>query len=105
MIGKGREEDALQFLVEYHGNGDAQDPLVLFEFEEMKEAINREKAAKAEKWSQILKYRANLHRLGLAALMMFCTSLSGCKSSRCITSTQSMLIPSVYHLLLLLGGL
>jgi SP family sugar:H+ symporter-like MFS transporter len=48
MIGKGREEDALQFLVEYHGNGDAQDPLVLFEFEEMKEAINREKAAKAE---------------------------------------------------------
>ncbi|KAK1925411.1 putative hexose transport-related protein [Papiliotrema laurentii] len=77
MIGKGREEDALHFLVEYHGNGDAQDPLVLFEFEEMKEAINREKAAKAEKWSQILKYRANLHRLGLAALMMFCTSLSG----------------------------
>lgn len=77
MISKGREDEAFQFLVDYHGNGDSNDPLVMFEFAEMKEAIRREKEAKAEKWSEILRHRSNQHRLGLAALMMFCICLSG----------------------------
>ena len=80
LIGQGKHEQAFQFLVDYHANGDSTDPLVLFEFEEMKEAITKEREAKAEQWSEILKYPANRHRLGLAALFMFCTSLSGCES-------------------------
>ncbi|KAJ3742499.1 general substrate transporter [Lentinula detonsa] len=77
LFAKGREAEAYAFLVEYHGNGDVDDPLVQFEFQEMKDAINAEKAAKAEKWSTILKTRANVHRLGLAALMVFLTIMSG----------------------------
>lgn len=77
LIGKGRDEDAFKFLVDYHGNGDRNDPLVLFEFEEMKDAIEKERLAKAEKWSTILRGRSNRHRLGLAALMTFLTQMSG----------------------------
>ncbi|OCF42858.1 sugar transporter [Kwoniella heveanensis CBS 569] len=77
LLGKGREEEAFAFLVEYHGNGDSEDPLVLFEFAEMKEAIRLEKEAKAQKWSVILRSRSNIRRLGLAAMMTFLTNLSG----------------------------
>ncbi|KAJ3812899.1 general substrate transporter [Lentinula lateritia] len=76
LLAKGRDAEAYAFLVEYHGNGDVDDPLVRFEFKEMKEAIRTEQAAKAEKWSTILKKRSNLHRLGLAALMVFLTNVT-----------------------------
>jgi SP family sugar:H+ symporter-like MFS transporter len=76
LLGKGRREEALAFLIEYHGNGDANDALVLFEFNEMQEAIELEKEAKAEKWSVIFRERANRKRLGLAMLMTFLTNVS-----------------------------
>jgi SP family sugar:H+ symporter-like MFS transporter len=77
LFGKGREEEAFDFLVRYHGNGDPHDELVLFEYEEMKTAIRKEQVAKAEKWSTILASRTNRHRLGLTVLMTFMTNLSG----------------------------
>lgn len=77
LLAKGREDEALQFLIEYHGNGNPNDELVHFEFQEMKSAIKQEQVAKAESWSHILKHRSNRLRLGLASLMVFCTNLSG----------------------------
>ncbi|KAJ9112677.1 hypothetical protein QFC22_006179 [Naganishia vaughanmartiniae] len=74
---KGREEEAFQFLVTYHGNGDPNDELVLFEYEEMKETLAAEMEAKAEKWGTIIRTPGSRHRLGLAALMTFLTNLSG----------------------------
>ncbi|KZO90477.1 putative MFS lactose permease [Calocera viscosa TUFC12733] len=35
----GRDEDAMAFLVKYHGNGNLDDPLVKLEFDEFKESI------------------------------------------------------------------
>lgn len=77
LMGQGRVEEAFEFLVEYHGNGDRTDKLVLFEFEEMKNAIAKEREAKAEQWSVILRSPNNRKRLGLASLMIFMTNLSG----------------------------
>ncbi|WVO17095.1 hypothetical protein L204_104782 [Cryptococcus depauperatus] len=77
LFSKGRVDEAFDFFVKYHGNGNRDDPLVLFEFEEMKNALQQEKEAKAEKWGTILRSRANRHRLGLAVLMIFLTNLSG----------------------------
>jgi len=77
LMGQGRVEEAFDFLVEYHGNGDRTDKLVLFEFEEMKNAIAKEREAKAEQWSVILRSPNNRKRLGLASLMIFMTNLSG----------------------------
>lgn len=77
LIAKGRDQEALNFLIDYHGNGDRDDQLVAFEYNEICVAIRLEQEAKAEKWGTILKSRSNRHRLGLAALMIFCTNLSG----------------------------
>ncbi|WRT66038.1 uncharacterized protein IL334_002990 [Kwoniella shivajii] len=77
LFANGRAEEAFQFMVEYHGNGDVNDPLVHFEYEEMKEAIRKEKEAKGESWKTILSRRSNVHRLGLAIIMSFLTNMSG----------------------------
>jgi len=100
MLSKGRPEEALKFLADYHGNGDQNDPLVQYEFHEMKEAIEREQEAKAQKWSVILKHKSNRHRLSLAALMMFCTSLSGCAYRFSLLLNKPLML-SLDHLLLL----
>jgi SP family sugar:H+ symporter-like MFS transporter len=62
-------------MIEYHGNGDANDPLVLFEFEEMKAALQLEKELGSAKWGTIVKDKGSLHRFGLAALMAFMTGV------------------------------
>ncbi|WVO17757.1 hypothetical protein L204_105455 [Cryptococcus depauperatus] len=77
LLSRGQEKEAFEFLVEYHGNGDPNDPLVSFELNEMKEALQKEKEAKAERWNTILRSPANRHRLGLVMLMTFMTNLSG----------------------------
>jgi hypothetical protein len=61
--------------VEYHGNGDPNDELVQFEYQEMKEAIRLEQEAKAEKWSTIIRTPGSRYRLGLAAMMTFLTNV------------------------------
>jgi hypothetical protein len=39
LLAQGREEEAVAFLVKYHGNGDPNARLVRLEVEEMKEGI------------------------------------------------------------------
>lgn len=73
----GREDEAFEFFVEYHGNGDRNDELVRFEFEEVKAALAAEKEAKSAKWSNIIRDKPSLHRLALAALIMWMTAMSG----------------------------
>lgn len=75
-MAKGREQEALQFFIDYHGNGDPTDELVLFEFAQMKETIQLEQEVRSEKWSNIIKSRGSMHRLGLAGLMSFLTAVS-----------------------------
>ena len=100
LVSKGRDQEALDFLAEYHGNGDYEDPLVLFEFNEIREAINREKAAKAEQWSQILKSRANVHRLGLAVLMIFSANVSNFPVFKCtnvLTAVRKYVVSRLFE--------
>lgn len=40
LLANGREEEALAFLVKYHGNGDPNSRLVALEIDEMKENIS-----------------------------------------------------------------
>lgn len=69
LASKGRYEEALRFFIELHGNGDPNDELVRFEYEEMVATLKAEKEAKSEKWSTLLVAKGNKHRLGLAMLM------------------------------------
>ena len=77
LMANGREEEARDFLVKYHGNGDENDPLVNFEFEEMKETLASEQEAMRTPWKDILKAPGNKHRMGLVALMTFMPQLNG----------------------------
>ncbi|KAK7730374.1 hypothetical protein SLS53_009074 [Cytospora paraplurivora] len=42
MMANGREEEAIEFLVKYHGNGDPSSRLVMLEIEEMREGIQND---------------------------------------------------------------
>lgn len=77
LMARGREADALEFFVRYHGNGDPSDELVQFEYRELQEALEREKSAQAIGWMEILKGKGNKHRLGLVCLMTFLPQMNG----------------------------
>jgi len=53
LISKGREQEALDVLIYYHGKGDPHDPLVLYEFEEMKKAIQEEQSSGVGSWKSL----------------------------------------------------
>lgn len=99
LLAKGREEEALAFLVKYHGNGDPTDELVQFEFLEMKTAIKLEREAESTKWKTIIRNPGSRYRLGLAALMSFLTNVGVA-----VVTWPTLTLPAfrvVDHLLLL----
>ncbi|WRT66776.1 uncharacterized protein IL334_003739 [Kwoniella shivajii] len=89
LIANGKEEEARAFFVKYHGNGNEDDELVAFEWEEMKATIALENAHQRYSWAQVLKIPGNKHRLGLAALMTFMPQLNG---SNIITMYYSVVL-------------
>jgi len=77
LLAHGRDEEAKAFLVKYHGNGDPDDELVNFEFQEMKGTIKLEIEADGARWRDVLALRSNRWRIGLAALLAFGYHMNG----------------------------
>ncbi|PLB44794.1 MFS hexose transporter [Aspergillus steynii IBT 23096] len=77
LISKGREDAALQILVKYHGNGNPDDPVVQFEFQEMKETIELEIAANNTSWSALFNSRGNRWRSFILVWCGVCKQWSG----------------------------
>jgi len=73
LMSKGREQEAMDVLVYYHGKGDPHDPLVLYEFEEMKKAMEEEKANKVGSWISLW----NTPGMRRRSLIMMTLALSG----------------------------
>ncbi|WVQ71116.1 hypothetical protein IAR50_000641 [Cryptococcus sp. DSM 104548] len=90
----GREEEAHAFFVKYHGNGNPDDELVLFEWQEVQETIalchtrptpssllpcrdTLEDADRRRSCAEILLMPGNKHRLSLAGLMTFMPQMNG----------------------------
>jgi hypothetical protein len=70
LVSKGRYEEAHAVLARYHANGDREDPLVLFELQEIREAIEAEHAAtEGVGYSAFLKTRGNRHRLAILIMV------------------------------------
>jgi MFS family permease len=66
LVAKGRFEEAHAILAKYHANGDMEDELVLYELEEIKEAIDLESsAAQSTSYMTFFKTRGNLWRLSI----------------------------------------
>ncbi|KIJ60060.1 hypothetical protein HYDPIDRAFT_190230 [Hydnomerulius pinastri MD-312] len=78
LISKGREEQALNILAYYHANGNRHDPLVEYEFEEIKAAItfDREVAANVG-WLSLIRTPGNRRRLRVMVAIGFFSQWSG----------------------------
>jgi len=66
LISKNRNKEALKTLAYYHANGNEHDPLVTFEYDNIKAAIDREVAAKLG-----LKTLFTTRRYGLRVKVLF----------------------------------
>ncbi|KAG8214167.1 general substrate transporter [Butyriboletus roseoflavus] len=78
LVSKGKEERALKTLAYYHANGNVHDPLVEYEFEEIKAAIafDREAAANVG-WLSLFKTSGNRKRMRIIVALAFFSQWSG----------------------------
>jgi len=53
LMSKGKEEEALRVLAKYHGGGNERDPMVLYEFEEIRNAVIQEKENRRHGWRDL----------------------------------------------------
>ncbi|PPQ70009.1 hypothetical protein CVT25_006090 [Psilocybe cyanescens] len=78
LVGKGRESEALDTLAYYHADGDKNDPLVQWEFEEIKAALafDREVAANVG-WISLFSTPGNRRRMRIIIALAFFSQWSG----------------------------
>lgn len=55
LVSRGKDEQALNILAKYHANGNREDPLVRFEYAEMKVSIRQ--GEQKGRWSELFKTR------------------------------------------------
>ncbi|TFY78284.1 hypothetical protein EWM64_g5722 [Hericium alpestre] len=78
LINKGREAQALRTLAYYHANGNEHDPLVEYEFEEIKAAIQLDReVATSVGWLSLFKTPGNRRRMRIILALAFFSQWSG----------------------------
>ena len=78
LVSKGRDVQALQVLAYYHADGDEQDPLVKYEYEEIKAAIDLDRAVAASVgWISMIKTPGNRKRLTIIVTIAWFSQWSG----------------------------
>ncbi|KAJ8081528.1 hypothetical protein PM082_007373 [Marasmius tenuissimus] len=78
LVAKGRETQALKTLAYYHADGNEEDPLVRYEFEEIKAAIEFDRTVAANVgWKSLFTSPGNLRRLRIIVAIAFFSQWSG----------------------------
>jgi hypothetical protein len=78
LVAKGREAEALSTLAYYHADGNEQDPLVQFEYEEIRSAIEFDRTVAANVgYKSLFTNRGNLKRLRIIVAIAFFSQWSG----------------------------
>ncbi|KAJ7149668.1 hexose transporter [Mycena filopes] len=78
LFKKGKEAQALATLAYYHADGDENDPLVRYEFEEIKAAMEFERTVAANVgWKSFLASAGNLKRVRIIIAIAFFSQWSG----------------------------
>lgn len=77
LVARGRDEQALRTLAYYHANGDEHDPLVQFEFAEIKESIESERVQKRTDWRELIRTPGNRRRMRVIIAIAFFSQWSG----------------------------
>lgn len=77
-MSKGKETQALKTLAYYHADGDEQDALVLFEFNEIKAGIELDRSVSANiGWSALWSTPGNRRRMLIIIAIAFFSQWSG----------------------------
>jgi len=75
---RGREQEALDILAYYHAKGNAKDPLVEYEFQEVKTAIQLDRqVASSVGWLTLFKTPGNRKRMRIIIAIAFFSQWSG----------------------------
>jgi hypothetical protein len=78
LVSKGKFKEALSILAKYHANGNENDELVVYEFNEMKTAIETEAAAVAGvSYLSFFRTKGNRKRLYILVCIGFCSQWVG----------------------------
>lgn len=77
LVKNGKSDKALAVLAKYHANGKADDPLVVFEYHEIRNALANEAAAHHAKYSDFIKGSGNRKRLAINVIIAFGTNWVG----------------------------
>ncbi|KAF7291135.1 MFS domain-containing protein [Mycena indigotica] len=78
LVNKGREAEALKTLAYYHADGNEDDPLVRYEFQEIKTAIEFDKTvAQNVGWSAFISSPGNRKRVRIIVAIAFFSQWSG----------------------------
>ena len=78
LVSKGRDTEALDTLAYYHADGNKEDPLVQFEYEEIKATIELDNAVAASVgWMTLIKTSGNRKRLTIIVALAWFSQWSG----------------------------
>jgi hypothetical protein len=78
LVDQGRDEEAIHVIAKYHCAGNRDDPLVAFEYDEIKEALRLEKEVKkTSSYKQIFTNKGNLKRMRIIIAIAFFSQWSG----------------------------
>ncbi|TFK23349.1 hexose transporter [Coprinopsis marcescibilis] len=78
LISKGRNEQALKTLAYYHADGNEEDPLVKYEYEEIKAAIEFDRTVAAKVgWKTLFATAGNRRRMRIIIALAFFSQWSG----------------------------
>ena len=78
LVSKGRDTEALHLLAYYHADGNEEDPLVQFEYEEIRASIDLDKAVAATVgWTSLIKTPGNRKRLAIIVALAWFSQWSG----------------------------
>ncbi|KAL5481007.1 hypothetical protein ACEPAI_9948 [Sanghuangporus weigelae] len=78
LISKGKEQQALRILAYYHADGNERDPLVQYEFEEIRAAIELDREVNRNVgWKSLVTKKGNLKRLRVILAIAFFSQWSG----------------------------
>jgi len=78
LISKGKEAQALKTLAYYHADGNEEDPLVKYEFEEIRASIELDRTVASNVgWSALWKTKGNRKRMRIIIALAFFSQWSG----------------------------
>lgn len=85
LIDKGKDEKALAIIQKWHCRGDPNDPLLEFEYNEIKEALRLEKLAnKSSSYIGLFRGKGNIKRMRIIIAIAFFSQWSGVSLHRSV---------------------